>query len=169
MKALKIIFLLLITLTITSCTFYDNDVEGTADVVYSSTIVIKKADFVAEDKFISVANYGWDNLDEEIVDYGMVLGYLRFEGTTSWQALPFAVPFENDLVNLRYNFDIENFSLVIEGEVAENNDANEALFNRDVLRIIAIPPTVIAKGKGIDYRNYEQVIELYHLDKQKKS
>ncbi len=164
MKTLKMLLLVLLFTTITSCTFYDNDVEGTADLVYSSTIIIKEADFIAEDDFISVADYGWDNLDEEIVDYGMVLGYLRFEGTTSWQALPFAVPFENDLVNLRYNFDIENFSLVIEGEVAENNNANEALFNRDVLRVVAIPPTVIAKGKGIDYRNYEQVKELYHID-----
>lgn len=164
MKTLKMLLLLLLFGTITSCTFYDNDVEGTANIVYSSTIIIKETDFVAEDDFISVADYGWDNLDEEIVDYGMVLGYLCFKGTTSWQALPFAVPFENDLVNLRYNFDIENFSLVIEGEVAGNNNSNKALFNRDILRIVAIPPTVIAKGKGIDYRNYKQVKELYHLE-----
>jgi len=143
---------------------YDNNVEGEADTVYSSIITIRANDFIPEDEFISVAEYGWDNLDEEMVDYGMVLGYLRFEGTTAWQALPFSVPFQDDLVNLRYYFDIDNFSLVIEGENADNNQVNANMFDRDVLRVIAIPPSVIVKGKGIDYRNYQQVIELYGID-----
>lgn len=164
MKNLKPLLFISFIVNFTSCTVYDNNVQGTGDIVYSSTIIIKQNDFYAEDDFISVANYGWDSLDEETVDYGLVLGYLRFESTTSWQALPFSVPFENDLVNLRYNFDIDNFSLVIEGEVAANNDANEALFNRDVLRVVAIPPTAIIQGKGIDYRNYDQIKELYKLD-----
>lgn len=164
MRSLKSILLLLSLLTISSCTIYDNDVEGEADTVYSSTITIRSNDFVTEDEFISVADYGWDNLDEEIVDYGLVLGYIRFEGTTAWQALPFSVPFQNDLVNLRYSFDIDNFSLIIEGEVSGNNQANEDLFDRDVLRVIAIPPSIIVKGKGIDYRNYNQISELYGIN-----
>ncbi|MEX0724276.1 MAG: hypothetical protein WD053_10375 [Gracilimonas sp.] len=164
MKTLKSFLLLFSLLLLSSCTVYDNNVEGEADTVYSSTITIRANDFVPEDEFISVADYGWDNLDEEMVDYGMVLGYLRFEGTTAWQALPFSVPFQNDLVNLRYYFDIDNFSLVIEGEVADNNYENENMFDRDVLRVVAIPPSIIVKGKGIDYRNYEQISELYGID-----
>lgn len=164
MKSLKSILLLLSLLAISSCTIYDNDVEGEADTVYSSTITVRANDFVAEDEFISVADYGWDNLDEEMVDYGLVLGYIRFEGTTAWQALPFSVPFQNDLVNLRYSFDIDNFSLIIEGELSGNNQANEDLFDRDMLRVIAIPPSIIVKGKGIDYRDYNQISELYGLD-----
>lgn len=164
MRSLKSILLLLSLLVISSCTIYDNDVEGKADTVYSSTITVRANDFVTEDEFISVADYGWDNLDEEMVDYGMVLGYLRFEGTTAWQALPFSVPFQNDLVNLRYSFDIDNFSLIIEGELSGNNQANEDLFDRDMLRVIAIPPSVIVKGKGIDYRNYNQISELYGIN-----
>ncbi|MEX2477368.1 MAG: hypothetical protein WD357_02960 [Gracilimonas sp.] len=164
MKTLKSFLLLFSLLLLSSCTVYDNNVEGEADTVYSSTITIRANDFVPEDEFISVAEYGWDNLDEEMVDYGMVLGYLRFEGTTAWQALPFSVPFQNDLVNLRYYFDIDNFSLVIEGEVADNNYENENMFDRDVLRVVAIPPSIIVKGKGIDYRNYEQISELYGID-----
>lgn len=164
MKSLKSVLLIFVFASLlTSCTIYDNDVDGEGDAVYTSTITIRSADFVSEDDFISVAEYGWDNLDEEMVDYGMVLGYLRFEGTTAWQALPFSVPFENDLVNLRYYFDVNNFSLVIEGESAGNNSANAALFDRDVLRVVAIPPTLIVKGKGVNYRNYEQVSELYNL------
>jgi len=164
MRLLKLFLILLSLLALASCTIYDNNVEGEADTVYSSTINVRSNDFIAEDEFISVAEYGWDNLDEEMVDYGMVLGYLRFEGTTAWQALPFSVPFENDLVNLRYSFDIDNFSLIIEGELSGNNQANENLFDRDVLRVIAIPPSVIVKGKGIDYRNYNQISELYGID-----
>jgi hypothetical protein len=164
MKTLKTFLIVLSLLMITSCTVYDNNVEGEADTVYSSIITIRANDFIPEDEFISVAEYGWDNLDEEMVDYGMVLGYLRFEGTTAWQALPFSVPFQDDLVNLRYYFDIDNFSLVIEGENADNNQVNANMFDRDVLRVIAIPPSVIVKGKGIDYRNYQQVIELYGID-----
>lgn len=164
MRSLNFILLPLSLIVISSCTIYDNDVEGEADTVYSSTITIRANDFYVEDDFISVAEYGWDNLDEEMVDYGMVLGYLRFEGTTAWQALPFSVPYENDLVNLRYSFDINNFSLIVEGELGGNNQANENLFDRDVLRVIAIPPSVIVKGKGIDYRNYNQISELYGLE-----
>lgn len=164
MRLLKSFLILLSLLTLASCTIYDNNVEGEADTVYSSTINVRSNDFIAQDEFISVAEYGWDNLDEEMVDYGMVLGYLRFEGTTAWQALPFSVPFENDLVNLRYSFDTDNFSLIIEGELSGNNQANENLFDRDVLRVIAIPPSVIVKGKGIDYRNYNQISELYGID-----
>ncbi|HBQ59491.1 MAG TPA: hypothetical protein DD671_07650 [Balneolaceae bacterium] len=163
MRTLKTILLFFSLFAITSCTIYDNNVEGEADTVYTSTITIRSNDFEHEDDFISVAEYGWDNLDEEMVDHGMVLGYIRFEGTTAWQALPFSVPFENDLVNLRFFFDINNFSLVIEGEVAGNNEDNADLFNRDQLRVVAIPPSVIVKAKGIDYRNYNQVAELYEI------
>jgi hypothetical protein len=161
---MKSLIILITLFLFTSCTIYDNDVEGSGDVVYTSTITIRSDDFVAEDAFISIAEYGWDNLDEEMVDHGLVLGYIRFEGTTSWQALPFSVPFENDLVNLRYLFDIDNFSLVIEGEVADNNEANANLFNRDELRVVGIPPSIIVKGKGINYRNYEEVKRLYKLE-----
>ena len=164
MKAIKTTFLLLILFSFSSCTIYDNDVEGDVDLVYSSTITVRANDFVAEDEFVSVANYGWDNLDEEMVDYGLVLGYMRFEGTTAWHALPYSIPFENDLVNLRYYFDIDDFTLVLEGEVADNNQANANIFDGDVLRVIAIPPSEVIKSKGVDYRNYEQVKELYNIE-----
>ena len=164
MKTRKLLLALTSFFALSSCTIYDNDVEGTGDTVYTNTITIRSNDFIPEDDFISVAEYGWDNLDEEMVDYGMVLGYIRFEGTTAWQALPFSVPFENDLVNLRYYFDVNNFSLVIEGEIADQNEANAELFNRDVLRVVAIPPSIIVKGKGIDYSNYEQVSAIYDLE-----
>ncbi len=164
MKALKIVFVSLGLLTLSSCTIYDNNVEGDADLVYSSTINIHSNDFTYVDDYITMAEYGWDNLDEEMVDFGLVHGYLRFEGTTAWHALPFSVPFENDLVNLRYQFDVGTFNLLLEGEVAGNNQANADLFHNDILRVIAIPPSAIVRGKGIDYRNYQQVIELYGLD-----
>lgn len=164
MKALKFFLLIISLLAVSSCTIYDNDVEGEADLVYSSTINIRANDFVFVDDYITMAEYGWDNLDEEMVDFGLVHGYLRFEGTTAWHALPFSVPFENDLVNLRYQFDIGSFNLILEGEVAGNNQANADLFHNDVLRVIAIPPSSIVRGKGVDYRNYQQVIELYGLD-----
>jgi hypothetical protein len=164
MKSLKSLLILLSLFLLSSCTINTTEVDGDADVVYSSTITISGNDFIPEDNFVSIAEYGWDNLDEEMVDYGMVLGYLRFEGTTAWQSLPFSVPFEDDLVNLRFLFDINNFSLVLEGELAGNNQANADLFDRDVLRVIAIPPSVIVHGKGIDYQNYEQIKQIYELD-----
>lgn len=163
MYALRSVIILLILLIISSCTIYDNNVEGQAEVVYSSTILIRSADFVPQDEFITVANYGWDNLDAETVDYGLVLGYIRFQGTTSWQSLPLSVPFENDLVNLRYNFDIDTFDLVLEGEVANNNEANAALFDEDTLRVIAIPPDALVQAKGLNYNDYEQVVEFYNI------
>ncbi|MDR9415531.1 MAG: hypothetical protein RI564_04545 [Gracilimonas sp.] len=166
MKYLKLLLLLLCISLISACTIYDNDVDGQGDSVYSSTITINSNDFTLENDYVSVAEYGWDNLDEEMVDYGMVLGYIRFEGTTAWQALPFSVPFENDLVNLRYYFDIDTFSLVLEGEVGGNNQANADLFHRDVLRVVAIPPSIIVKGKGVNYKNYAQIAEIYGLDTQ---
>ncbi len=165
MKAYKIILLLLLFFSITSCIVHEEKVEGTADTVYSSTITILESDFVNEDEYVTVAEYGWDNLDEEMVDYGLVLGYIKFKGTTAWHALPYAVPYENDLVNLRYFFDINNFSLVLEGEVPYQTRDNAAIFHGDVLRIIAIPPTQIIRAKGFNYRNYNQVIEYYNIDK----
>ncbi|WP_428236818.1 hypothetical protein [Gracilimonas sp.] len=164
MKTIKLLFLALMLISHSSCTIYDNDVEGEVDLVYSSTITIRANDFVSQDEYVSVANYGWDNLDAEMVDYGLVLGYIRFEGTTAWHALPYSIPFENDLVNLRYSFDVDNISLVLEGEVADNNQANEALFDGDVLRVIAIPPSEIIRTKAIDYRNYDQIKELYNIE-----
>ncbi|MDR9417245.1 MAG: hypothetical protein RI564_13240 [Gracilimonas sp.] len=164
MRTLKSVLLLLSLLILSSCNIYENDVDGEADLVYTSTITISAADFIPENDVTSVAEYGWSNLDEEMVDYGLVLGYLRFEGTTAWHSLPFSVPFENDLVNLRFLFDIDNFSLVLEGEVPGNNEANADLFHRDQLRVVAIPPSAIVQGKGIDYTNYEQVSRLYGLE-----
>lgn len=132
--------------------------------VYSESIVIDAdIDFGVVDSLVSVASYGWNILDEATVDNGMVLGYLRFQGSTSWNALPFNVPFVNDLVVARYSFDIDNFDLIIEGELAGNNEANEALFDGDILRIVAIPPTQMNKFKGLDYSNYEAVVEAYDI------
>lgn len=156
---------LMSVLILNSCVIYDNDIDTEVDMVYTDTITILAGDFVAEDEFIAVAEYGWDNLDEYMVDEGLVLGYLRFEGTTAWQALPFAVPFADDFVNLRYYFDIDNFSLVVEGEIPDNNQENVDLFHGDVLRIVAIPPSQRVRGKGIDYTNYSQVAEIYGLEK----
>lgn len=163
MKVLKSLLFLSLLIALSSCTIYDNNVEGQADVVYSSTIVIQASDFEPQDEFITLASYNWEDLDEETVDYGLVMGYIRFSGTTSWQSLPLSVPFENDLVNLRYNFDISLFELVLEGEVANNNQANAALFDEDTLRVIAIPPSSIVRAKGFDYNNYEQVVEYYNI------
>ncbi len=131
--------------------------------VYSASITIDaNQDFGVVDEFVSVASYGWNILDEATVDEGLVLAYLRFQGSTAWHALPFSTPFENDLVVLRYAFDIDNFDLIVEGEVANNNEANEALFDGDVLRIVAIPPTLTLKAK-LDYSDYEAVVKAYNL------
>lgn len=132
--------------------------------IYSSTSSIFADDFDIVDEFVSINEFEWDILDEETVDYGLVHGYIQFEGTTSWHALPFGTPFENDLVNLRYVFDINSFDLLLEGEVADNNEVNEDLFDGDVLRVIAIPPSLILKGKGLDYRDFHQVAEAYGID-----
>jgi hypothetical protein len=61
-------------------------------------------------------------------------------------------------------FDINSFDLLLEGEVADNNEVNEDLFDGDVLRVVAIPPSLLFKSKGLDYRNYNQVAEFYGLD-----
>lgn len=132
--------------------------------IYSSTSTIFADDFDIVDEFVSINEFEWDLLDESTVDEGLVLGYLQFEGTTSWHALPFSTPFEDDLVNLRYVFDINSFDLLLEGEVADNNEVNEDLFDGDVLRVVAIPPSLLFKSKGLDYRNYNQVAEFYGLD-----
>ncbi len=138
--------------------------SGQSAEIYSETITIDSdIDFGIVDEYVSVASYGWNILDEATVDEGLVLGYLRFQGSTSWHALPLSTPFENDIVILRYSFDIDDFSLIVEGEVANNNEANENLFDGDVLRIVAIPPTRLLKLKGLDYTNYEAVVRAYDL------
>ena len=78
--------------------------------------------------------------------------------------MPLSTPFENDVVVLRYSFDVDNFDLIIEGETANNNDLNENLFDGDIIRVIAIPPSLMFKSKGINYNNYEEVIAAYNLD-----
>jgi hypothetical protein len=172
MKHSKIKFLLLSSiLLLQACTITNEGPRGPrgqdgADGVqiYSSTSTIFADDFDIVDEFVSINEFQWDILDEETVDNGMVLGYLQFEGTTSWHALPFNTPFENDFVNLRYVFDIDSFDLVLEGEVADNNELNADLFDGDVLRVVAIPPSWVVRGKGLDYRDYNQVAEFYGLD-----
>ena len=66
--------------------------------------------------------------------------------------MPLSTPFENDVVVLRYSFDVDNFDLIIEGETANNNDLNEDLFDGDIIRVIAIPLAMF-KSKGINYNN----------------
>ena len=130
--------------------------------IFSQTIQINDTDFIAEDEFISIAEYTWNILDEQTVDEGIVLAYLRFNGTTAWHPLPLTTPFENDVVVLRFNFDIDSFNLILEGEVADNNDVNEEIFDGDTLRVVVIPPDQLIKAK-VDYSNYEQVARLYGL------
>lgn len=165
--------LLSITLLFQACTItnegprgprgYDGvDGEDGAQV-YSSTSAIEAIDFEVVDEYVSINEFEWDLLDESTVDEGLVLGYIQFNGTTSWHALPLSTPFENDLVNLRYVFDINSFDLLLEGEVANNNEANEDLFDGDVLRVVAIPPSQLFKAKGFDYRNLNQVTSYYDI------
>ncbi len=168
----SILTLSIFTLLFQACTITNEGPRGPrgqdgADgvQVYSSTSTIFSDDFDVVDEFVSINEFEWDILDEETVDFGLVQGYIQFEGTTSWHALPLSVPFENDLVNLSYVFDINSFDLLLEGEVADNNEVNEDLFDGDVLRVVAIPPSRVFKGKGFDYRNYNQVAEYYGLDK----
>jgi hypothetical protein len=130
--------------------------------IYTDTIEILGSDFTPEDQFVSVAPYSWNLLDEATVDQGVVLGYLRFEGTTAWHPLPLTVPFENDVVVLRYNFDIESFNLILEGEAPDNNAANAELFDGDLLRIVAIPPDRVVKAK-VNYADYNEVARIYGL------
>ncbi|MEQ9310398.1 MAG: hypothetical protein RLN90_13165 [Balneolaceae bacterium] len=169
MKSLKTIIILITGILFTSCigTSGPAGPEGPAGEsaeVYSETIIIdSEVDFVIDDEFVSIASYGWNILDEATVDEGLVLGYIRFNGSTPWHALPISTPFENDIVILRYSFDIDDFTLILEGEVANNNEANENLFDGDVLRVVAIPPTLLAKAKGLDYTNYEAVVKAYNL------
>lgn len=132
--------------------------------IYSDTAPIYAEDFIQVDEFVSINEFNWDLLDEETVDYGLVLGYIRFNGETAWHSLPFGIPFQNDFVNLRYQFDIDSFVLILEGEVEDNNIINEDLFDGDTLRVIAIPPSMVLKAKGLDYTNYEQVVEAYGLE-----
>lgn len=164
MKALKFTTVIGLVLLLSSCTIYENDIDTNVDLVYSSTIDIRSSDFAPVDDYTIAAEYGWENLDEEMVDYGLVLAYIRFEDTSAWQALPYSIPFENDMVNLRYLFDINNFSLVVEGETAGNHQENAAIFNRDVLRVIAIPPTQIVHGKGFDFSNLDEVSSFYNIN-----
>ncbi len=138
----------------------DGEVE-----IYNGTFVIDSDnDFGVEDEFISVASYSWGILDESTVDEGLVLAYIQFDGSTAWQSLPLSTPFENDVVVLRYGFDIDNFDLILEGESPNNNQINEGIFDGDIIRVIAIPPGHLFKGKNVDYSNFEQVKQIYNLD-----
>ena len=156
--------LLSILLLTQACTITNEGPQGPPGAdgvqIYSSTSTIFADDFDIVDEFVSINEFSWDILDESTVDEGLVLGYIQFEGTTSWHALPFSTPFENDLVNLRYVFDINS----LEGEVADNNQVNEDLFDGDILRVVAIPPSLLFKGKGLNYKDYNQVAEFYNLD-----
>lgn len=170
MKYLKVIPIFLIALIFGACTNSTGPrgPEGAPGLdgvqIYSEVARINAADFIQVDEFISLNEFEWNILDEVTVDEGLVIGYLRFAGETAWNALPFGIPFENDYVNLRYVFDINSFDLVIEGEIADNNHVNEDLFDGDDLRVIAIPPNLMIKGKGLDYTNYEEVARVYNLE-----
>jgi len=159
-------FLLVLMLVAAACEVTEvNEITEVSNPVFSDTITIFEDDFVTDDEFISVAEYAWDILDVTTVDEGVVLGYIQFEGTTSWHALPLTVPFENDVVVLRYNFDVDTFNLIVEGEVANNNNANANLFDGDVLRIVAIPPDQISGKAKIDFSNYQEVATRFNLGK----
>ncbi len=172
MRAQKIIIIGLLGFIIASCEVSvgpegpagrdgrDGEVE-----IYNGTFTINSNnDFGVIDDFVSVASYEWDILDVATVDEGLVLAYIQFSGTTSWKSLPLSTPFEDDVVVLRYGFDIDNFDLIIEGEIANNNEMNEGIFDGDVVRVIAIPPSQLFKTKGVNYDDYEQIASIYNLN-----
>lgn len=137
--------------------------DGVVEIYNGTFIIDSDIDFGRVDEFISIASYSWEMLNVQTVDEGVVVAYIRFNGSTSWQSLPLSTPFQDDVVILRYGFDINNFDLIIEGEIANNNQANERLFDGDEIRVIAIPPSLLFKGKGVDYNNYEMVKKVYGL------
>lgn len=138
----------------------DGEVE-----IYTGTFVINSDDdFGVVDEFVSVASYSWGVLDVSTVDEGLVIAYIQFDGSTSWNSLPLSTPFDNDVVVLRYAFDIDNFDLILEGETPDNNQLNESLFDGDIIRVVAIPPGQMFKGKGLDYNDFEQVSAFYNLN-----
>ncbi|MBO6793275.1 MAG: hypothetical protein JJ895_05155 [Balneolaceae bacterium] len=138
--------------------------DGEVEINNGTFVIDSNNDFGVVDEYISVASYAWGVLDVSTVDEGLVLAYIQFDGSTAWQSLPLSTPFENDVVVLRYGFDIDNFDLILEGESPDNNQINESIFDGDIIRVIAIPPGQLFKGKNIDYADIEQVKQLYNLD-----
>lgn len=138
--------------------------DGEVDIYNGSFVINSTNDFGVVDEYVSIASYGWDILDVSTVDEGLVLAYIQFDGSTSWQSLPLSTPFENDVVVLRYGFDIDNFDLILEGETPDNNQINESLFDGNIVRVVAIPPGQMFKGKGLDYSDFEQVKAFYNLE-----
>ena len=105
--ALFFFFLLSVSCTTTVGPRGPQGFDGADGVqIYSSTSPIYATDFVIMNEYISINEFSWNILDERTVDYGLVLAYVQFGNSTSWHALPFATPFGNDFVNLRYIFDI---------------------------------------------------------------
>lgn len=138
--------------------------DGQVEIYSGSFTIDSDNDFGKIDDYKSIASYSWNVLSVSTVDNGVVLAYIRFDGNTAWHSMPLSTPFENDVIVLSYSFDVDNFDLIIEGEIANNNDFNENLFDGDVIRVIAIPPSLMFKSKGIDYNIYDEVIAAYNLE-----
>ncbi len=81
MKSTKAIIIIITGILFTSCLGTGPEgPSGQNAEIYSETITIDSdLDFGVVDEYVSVASYGWNILDVETVDDGIVLAYLRFQ------------------------------------------------------------------------------------------
>jgi len=158
----KYVFIALIIALISSCSGEDgingiDGVEGPAGLdgnANVTSVLLENISFVAGDKDLSVTE-----LTQDILDNGVVIGYLRNSGESTWFALPlsfggfelFIQSIQLGSVTIRSNYvgNGTDFRFVL---IEANKSANNSSVFTDL------------KEAGVDINNFNEVMDYYGLN-----
>jgi len=162
----KYVFMTLIIMFIFSCTGEDgvdglpgatgqdgtNGQDGNANVI---SVLLENVSFVAGEKVLTVTE-----LNQDILDSGVVIGYLRNSGESTWFALPlsfsgfelFIQSIQLGSITIRANYvgNGTDFRFVLI-ESTNKSAGNSSVYSE-------------LKAKGIDINNFNEVMDYYGLD-----
>lgn len=154
---MKNIYILLSIFALTFATYSCEGDEGPAGPAGAANIVSEEFTFVGSDVQQSsntsfVAQHTTLALSEEILNEGVVLGYLQLDNV--WTPLPVAL----SGADLTFSFGTGFFNVELYGPDA---DESTGIFTNVEYRMVAIPPEEV--NPSLDYEDYDAVAQEYGL------
>lgn len=154
---MKSIYILLSIIALSFATYACEGDEGPAGPAGAANIVSEEFTFVASDvqqtsNTSFIAQHSTDALSAEIVNEGVVLGYMQLDNI--WTLLPFA--FEG--ADLTFSFGAGFFNVELYGPDA---DETTGIFTNVRYRMVAIPPEEV--NPSLNYDDYDAVAREYGL------
>lgn len=126
-----------------------SDGSNASTNMQSETVTLNSLDFSELDNYEIYVTYEWDAMTSDVVDTGVVLGYLKYNDD-EWFLLPYIdTIIVDDALNFTISYATGEFTFRVIAEEGGNNAANAAEVHGKDLKIVVFPPEEMSQSKSV--------------------